>query len=56
MKKMIPQNKLSKKRKREEDLLKRNNWGDTNPITKVIPNKKHYNRKRDKRSDINERT
>lgn len=47
MKKIIPNNKMSKRAKREEDLLKRNSW-ETNPITKVIPNKKKYNRKRDK--------
>lgn len=26
----------------------RNDWGNINPVTKVIPNKKKYNKKKDK--------
>ena len=28
----------------------RRDWGAVNPVTKVIPNKKKYNRKKDKNS------
>ena len=29
---------------------KRGDWGDISPVTKVIPNKKAYNRNRDKKA------
>jgi hypothetical protein len=28
----------------------RGNWGNIKPVTKVVPNKKKYNRKRDKKA------
>ncbi len=46
--KMIPRVKMGKRQKREDDLAKRQVW-DVNPITKVIPNKKKYDRKKDKK-------
>lgn len=47
--KFVPQDKISKKAKKELDSQKRNTWGNTNPVTRVQPNKKAYNRKRDKK-------
>ena len=40
---------MSKKDKKELDSKKRNTWGNTNPVTRVQPNKKAYDRKRDKK-------
>ncbi|MDE5916767.1 MAG: hypothetical protein K2G62_01410 [Oscillospiraceae bacterium] len=45
MKKFIPYEKLSKKEKKRLDLLKRKDWGNVNPVNKVMPDKKKYNRK-----------
>lgn len=45
--KFVPQDKMSKKAKKELNDKKRGTWGNTNPVTRVQPNKKAYNRKRD---------
>ena len=37
---------MSKKSKRELDLSRRRGWEETNPVTKIIENKKQYNRKK----------
>ena len=34
---------------KEYAKTKRGDWNGVNPITKIIPNKKNYNRKRDKK-------
>lgn len=47
--KFVPQDKMSKKAQKELNAKKRNTWGNTNPVTKVQPNKKVYDRKRDKK-------
>lgn len=47
--KFVPQDKMSKKAQKELNDKKRGTWGDTNPVTKVQPNKKTYDRKRDKK-------
>lgn len=47
--KFIPQDKMSKKAQKELNDKKRGTWGNTNPVTKVQPNKKAYDRKRDKK-------
>ena len=47
--KFVPRDKMSKKDKKELDSQKRNTWGNTNPVTRVQPNKKAYDRKRDKK-------
>lgn len=47
--KFIPFEKLSKKAQKERNAKKRGSWGDVKPITRSVPNKKAYNRKRDKR-------
>lgn len=46
MEKFISYNKLSKKRQKEENKKKRGSWFGVNPITKIVPSKKLYNRKR----------
>lgn len=47
--KFVSRDKMSKKDKKELDNKKRNTWGNTNPVTRVQPNKKAYDRKRDKK-------
>lgn len=47
--KFVSRDKMSKKDRKELDSKKRNTWGNTNPATKVQPNKKVYDRKRDKK-------
>ena len=50
MEKFISKSKLSKKARKEKEVAQRNTWGDLNPMTRVIPNKKKYNRKKDKKA------
>ena len=45
--KFVSRDKMSKKDRKELDNQKRNTWGNTNPVTRVQPNKKAYDRKRD---------
>lgn len=47
--KFVSRDKMSKKDKKELDSQKRNTWGNTNPVTRVQPNKKAYDRNRDKK-------
>ena len=42
----IPREKLGKKAKRKLDRSRRRGWAETNPVTRIIENKKHYNRKK----------
>lgn len=42
--KFIPYKKLSKKRQRELNEMKRNTWGNMNPVTRVPDDPKDYNR------------
>ena len=54
--KFVPKDKMSKKAQKELNDKKRGTWGNTNPVTRVQPNKKAYDRKRDKKEldeDIN---
>lgn len=46
MEKFIPYEKLSKKKQRELDRLKRNTWGELNPVTRKPENPKAYNRRK----------
>ena len=45
MEKFIPYEKLSKKEKRKMDLVKRQTWGELNPVTRKPENSKAYNRR-----------
>ena len=44
MEKFIPYEKLSKKKQKELNTLKRNEW-NINPVTQITPDKKKYTRK-----------
>lgn len=46
MEKYIPYEKLSKKEKRKVDAMRRNTWGELNPVTRKPTNSKAYNRRR----------
>ena len=46
MEKHIPYEKLSKKQRRVQDLLRRNTWGSLNPVTRKPQNSRAYNRKK----------
>ena len=46
MKKYIPRDKLSKKARKELNAKDRNTWNGLNPATRVVENKKIYNRKK----------
>lgn len=40
----MPYEKLSKKKQREVNAAKRGSWNGLNPVTRVPPNSKAYNR------------
>ena len=46
MAKFVEFKKLSKKKRRELSGAKRGQWGSVNPVTKVVQNKKAYDRKK----------
>jgi len=46
MEKMIPYNKMQKKKQKELAAKKRGSWGGLNPVTRRPPNPKAYNRKK----------
>ena len=46
MKPYIPLEKRSKKERRAYYAAKRGSWHGVRPVTQVVPNKKHYNRKK----------
>ncbi|MDO4815620.1 MAG: hypothetical protein Q4A83_03320 [Bacillota bacterium] len=45
MEKFVPYEKLSKKKQRELNAMKRGSWGGLNPVTRKSANPKAYNRK-----------
>lgn len=46
MERQIPYQKLSKKKRRELNSLRRGTWGAMSPVTRRSPNPKAYNRKK----------
>lgn len=46
MEKFIPYEKLSKKKKRALDTMRRGTWGAIKPVTRKPENSKAYNRKK----------
>lgn len=44
----VPYEKLSKKEQKKLNAAKRKDWGILSPVTKVVPNKKKYNRQKAK--------
>lgn len=51
MQKFVPLEKQSKKAQAEHHKKQRNTWGAMNPATRVVPNSKTYNRKRQAEKD-----
>ena len=51
MKKITSIKKLSKKKQREINRSRRKDWGELKPTTRVVENKKHYNRKKSRCQD-----
>lgn len=54
MKKMIPLNKQSKKAQRNYHAKQRGSWNGLSPLTRVVPSKKVYDRKKLKLTKIEE--
>lgn len=48
--KFVPYEKMSKKQKREQDALRRETWGELNPVTRKPENSKAYNRAKERRN------
>ena len=51
MEKFIPYEKLSKKKRRELDRLRRGSWGGLDPVTRRSENPKAYNRRKARKWD-----
>ena len=54
MKKMIPYEKLSKKKQREYNARRRNTWGNLNPVTRRPANPKAYNRQKARKRNFDD--
>lgn len=54
MEKMIPLHKQSKKAQKRYYARQRGSWYEVNPVTKVVPNQKAYDRNRTKRNAMRE--
>ena len=54
MKKMIPLEKQSKKAKKIYHAKQRGSWNELSPVTRVVPSKKVYDRKKLKLTKIEE--
>jgi len=52
MMKFIPYEKMSKKRRREENAKKRATWGEINPVTRVPERPDAYNRNKEKMKSL----
>lgn len=50
MKKMIPLAKQSKKKQKQYHAQQRGTWGEVSPVTRVAPDKKKYDRNREKQA------
>lgn len=51
MEKFVPLEKRSKKEQKAYHARQRGSWNGINPVTKIVPNKKAYNRKRRPRQE-----
>ncbi len=47
--KFVPYEKMSKKKKREQDAARRGDWGGLDPVTRVPPEPRAYNRAKAKK-------
>lgn len=52
MEKYVPLSEKSKKEQKKFHAMQRRTWGETNPVTRSVPNGKAYNRKKLKQSDL----
>jgi hypothetical protein len=52
--KHISYDKLSKKEKKKINNKKRGNWGDVNPVTRIVKPKKVYSRKEKHKGSAND--
>lgn len=43
----VPYKKCSKKEQRRRNSLRRNSWNEVNPVSRIVPSGKVYNRKRE---------
>lgn len=50
MKKMIPLAKQSKKKQKQYHAQQRGTWGGVSPVTRVAPDRKKYDRNREKQA------
>jgi len=50
MKKMIPLAKQSKKKQKQYHAQRRGTWGGVSPVTRVAPDRKKYDRNREKQA------
>ncbi|MBQ3263123.1 MAG: hypothetical protein IJH52_08105 [Oscillospiraceae bacterium] len=48
--KMIPLAKQSKKKQKQYHAQRRGSWGDVSPVTRVEPDRKKYDRSREKQA------
>lgn len=46
----VPYAKMSKKERKKIDSAKRGSWNGVNPVTRIVENKKLYNRQAAKRA------
>jgi hypothetical protein len=49
MEKYVPLEKRSKKEQRAWHAARRGSWNGVKPVTRIVPNKKHYDRKKQRR-------
>ena len=56
MRKYVPYSKLSKKKRRAADRLRRGTWGGVNPATRKPISVKAYDRSKAKRENAREQT
>ena len=47
---LVPKEKLSKRKKRELASSQRGDWGGINPVTRMPPNSKAYRRSKEKQA------
>jgi len=53
MNRFVPYEKLTKKKRRAQDALRRGSWGEVNPVTRRPESSRAYNRKKAQRWEKN---
>ncbi len=54
MNKTTPLNKMSKRERKARNAQRRGSWNGLSPVTRLVPNKKAYDRKRAGRASAKE--